>query len=543
MSVLKFIYKNLDRFKTRFALVFLAGILDGLATFFVPVVLAEFTRSSFTPSDFQNLIRLVVIFYLASLFLQWTIRKWGEALGPQFGNYIRLKYFKALEKLPIKDLINHHSGYILSLINKVSDGLAPIMFDIFWTFAKSISNMTLFFYFTARESVFIAVINLIVLTIFITISTILSRKMVPIADELNKKRASLLESYTDFMSNILTVKRLGIYSFVENKLFRKTDENYDQIQRLQNFHANRWFFLHTLFSFAFLSTIGFLLFQISKGAISASVLILFIAAYTIVRVNIERLSENFKSLMEMKAYINSLDKIISPSELVNEDKEIQKWEEIKFSKVSFQHSGTEKKISIPNFVIKGGGKICVIGKSGEGKTTFLNLFTNFLKPDKGERLIDGQSYEKMNGKFFQKHITMISQETELFNISLRENITLGQKIEEKAIFDIFDKLDLLSWVRNLEDGLETIVGEKGIKLSAGQKQRINLIRGVLLNREIVLLDEPTSHLDSATEKKVIDFLADYLSDKTAIIVSHREALRKICDRCYIIKDNSLTEVS
>ncbi len=543
MGVLKFIYKNLDHFKTRFALVFLAGILDGLATFFVPVVLAEFTKSSFTPNDFQNLIRLVIVFYVASLFFQWTIRKWGEALGPQFGNYIRLKYFKALEKLPIKDLINHHSGYILSLINKVSDGLAPIMFDIFWTFAKSISNMTLFFYFTARESVFIAIINLIVLAIFITISTILSRKMVPIADELNIKRASLLESYTDFMSNILTVKRLGIYSFVENKLFHKTDENYDQIQKLQNFHANRWFFLHTLFSFAFLSTIGFLLFQVSRGSISASVLILFIAAYTIVRGNIERLSENFKSLMEMKAYINSLDKIISQSELVNEDKEIQKWEEIKFGKVFFQYPGTEKKISIPNFVIKSGEKICVIGKSGEGKTTFLNLFTNFLKPDKGERLINGQSYEKMNGKFFQKHITMISQETELFNISLRENITLGQKIEEKAIIDIFDKLDLLSWVRNLEDGLETIVGEKGIKLSAGQKQRINLIRGVLLNREIVLLDEPTSHLDSATEQKVIDFLVDYLSGKTAIIVSHSEALREICDKCYIIKEHSLTEVS
>lgn len=543
MGVLKFVYKNLDRFKTRFVLVFLAGILDGLATFFVPVVLAEFTKSSFTPNDFQNLIRLVIVFYLASLFLQWVIRKWGEALGPQFGNYIRLKYFKALEKLPIKDLINHHSGYILSLINKVSDGLAPIMFDIFWTFAKSISNMTLFFYFTARESVFIAIINLIVLSIFITISTVLSRKMVPIADELNKKRASLLESYTDFMSNILTVKKLGIYSFVENKLFHKTDENYDQIQRLQNFHANRWFFLHTLFSFAFLSTIGFLLFQVSKGTISASVLILFIAAYTIVRGNIERLSENFKSLMEMKAYINSLDKIISPNELVNEDKEIQKWEEIKFDRVFFQHPGSEKKISIPNFVIKRGEKICVIGKSGEGKTTFLNLFTNFLKPDKGKRLIDGQSYEKMNGKFFQKYITMISQETELFNISLRENITIGQKIEEEAIINIFDKLDLLSWVQNLENGLETIVGEKGIKLSAGQKQRINLIRGVLLNREIVLLDEPTSHLDSATEKKVIDFLTDYLSGKTAIIVSHREALREICDKCYIIKDHSFTEVS
>lgn len=543
MDALKFIYKNLDQFKVRFIFVFLAGVFDGLVTFFVPVELSEFTKSSFTQNDFQNLIRLVIVFYLVSLFLQWVIRKWGEALGPQLGNYIRLKYFKALEKLPIKDLVNHHSGYILSLINKVSDGLTPIMFDIFWTFAKSISSMTLFFYFTARESVFIASINLIVLTIFIAVSVALSRKIVPIAEELNKKKASLLESYTDFMSNILTVKRLGIYPFVESKLFSKTDENYDQIQRLQNFHANRWFFLHTLFSFAFLSTIGFLLFQISKGAISASILILFIAAYTIVRANIERLSENFKALMEMKAYINSLDKIISSSEPVNENKEIQKWKEIKFNNVFFQYAGTEKRISIPNFNIKNSQKICILGKSGEGKTTFLNLLTNFLEPDKGERLIDGQSYEETSRKFFQDRVTVISQETELFNISLRENITLGQKIEEKEILDIFDKLDLLSWVQNLEDGLETIVGEKGIKLSAGQKQRINLIRGVLLNREIVLLDEPTSHLDSVTEGKVVDFLADHLLGKTAIIVSHREALKEICDKCYVINSHSLIEVS
>lgn len=543
MEVLKFIYKNLDRFKAKFVFVFLTGILDGLATFFIPVALAEFTKSEFTPSDFSNLIRFILAFYLSSLILQWVIRKWGEALGPQFGNYIRLKYFKALEKLPIKDLINHHSGYILSLINKVSDGLGPVIFDIFWTFAKSISNMTLFFYFTARESLVIAVINFVVLSIFISISTLLSRKMVPIADELNKKRASLLESYTDFMSNILTVKKLGIYSFVENKLFHKTDENYNQIQKLQNFHANRWFFLHTLFGAAFLSTIGFLLFQVSKGEISASVLILFIAAYTIVKGNIERLSENFKSLMEMKAYIKNLDKIIAPSELVRANGDVHKWQEIRFNKVFFQHQGTEKKISIPNFSIKNGEKICVIGKSGEGKTTFLNLFTNFLKTDTGERLIDGKVYEKLNGKFFQSNVTIISQETELFNISLRENITLGQKIEEKTLLDIFGKLDLLTWVQNLENGLKTIVGEKGIKLSAGQKQRINLIRGIMLNREVVLLDEPTSHLDSATEQKVIDFLTDYLSDKTTIIVSHREALRKICNRCYIIKDHSLIEIT
>lgn len=540
MSALKFIYKNLDQFKTRFLLVFLIGIFDGLATFFIPVLLAEFTKHEFTASSFQKLIYLLIAFYLLSLFLQWVIRKYGEALGPQFGNYIRLKYFKALEKLPVKDLINHHSGYILSLINKVSDGLTPIMFDIFWTFAKSISNMTLFFYFTARESFPIAVFNFIVLGVFISISTFLSRRMVPIADELNKKKASLAESYTDFMSNILTVKKLGIYSFVENKLFQKTADNYKQIQKLQNFHANRWFFLHVLFGAAFLSTISFLLFQVSKNNISASVLILFIAAYTTVRSNVERLSENFKTLMEMRAYISSLDKIISRNEIIGENKEVVAWREIKFEKVFFQYPGTEKNIGIPDFHIKKGDKICIIGKSGEGKTTFLNLFTNFLNPDNGARLVDNQSYENINRSFFQNGITMVSQETELFNMSLRENITLGQKVEEKTILDILEKLDLLAWVENLDDGLETIVGEKGIKLSAGQKQRINLARGLMLDREILLLDEPTSHLDAATEKKVIDFLANYLLNKTAIIVSHREALMAICDKCYVIENHSLT---
>ncbi|MFH0988271.1 MAG: ABC transporter ATP-binding protein [Parcubacteria group bacterium] len=542
MSVLKFIYKNLDQFRTRFGFVFFVGILEGLASFFVPVALAEFTKSSFTATDFVNLIWLVVGLYVASLAFQWVLRKWGESMGLQFGNYMRLKYFKALGKLPIRELINYHSGYILSLINKVADGMESIFFYFFWTFARGLSTLILFFYFTARESTFIAVTNLIVLAVFVTVSVFLARKMVPLADDLNKRKASLIESYADFMSNILTIKRLGIQPFVENKLFHKTEENYKQIKVLRNFHANRWFLLHILFGCAFLSTIGFLLYQISRGTISPAVLILFIAAYGTVRNGVEQLSESLKSLMEMRAYVDRLDKIISFGEPDNHGEAVKEWNEIKFKKVFFRHPGTEKKISVPNFNVKRGEKICVIGKSGEGKTTLLNLFINFLKPDKGERLIDGVSYEQLSLKFFSGRVTVISQETELFNLSLRENITLGQDISDKEIFGIFEKLDLLSWVNNLEQGLDTIVGEKGIKLSAGQKQRINLIRGVLLNREIVLLDEPTSHLDSETERKVIDFLAEYLAGKTAIIVSHREALRQLCERCYAIENNTLVEV-
>lgn len=544
MGALKFIWKNLEHFKSRFIIVFIAGILDGFVIFFIPVLLAEFTKQKLSFYNFQNLFGLIFLCYASSLVFQWVIRRYGESLCLQFGNHIRLKYFKVLEQMPMKDLLSYHSGYILSLINKVSDGFFPLLIDIFWIFSKSISSVILFFYFTAQESLPIAMVNMTILIIFILISMMLSRKIVVIAGELNWKRASLMESYADFISNVFTVKRLGVFSFAEGRLLQKTQENYNKIDELQNFHANRWFILHSLLGIAYLLTIGFLLFEIVAGKASASILILFVAAYSLIMKYVERLSESFKALMEMNAYIENLDKVARLEDPSGGENEwIKEWNMISFKNVSFQYPGTEKKIAIPEFNIKKGEKICIVGKSGEGKTTFANLFASFLDSEKGERLIDGRLYEKVDRNFFQDKMAVISQEVELFNMSLRENIMLGREVEEKRLSEILEELDLLEWVNSLNDGLETIVGEKGIKLSAGQKQRVNLIRGVTLDKEILVLDEPTSHLDSDTEKKVVKFLKHYLSGRTAIIISHREELRTICGRCYEIEGHKMKEIS
>jgi ABC-type multidrug transport system fused ATPase/permease subunit len=541
MGALRFIYKNLDDFKARFGFIFVLGIFDGLATFMIPVALAEFTGHALTIYNFKNLVYAIIVLYAASLIFQWFIRRYGESLGPQFSNYVRIKYFKLFEKLPARNIADHHSGYLLSLNNKIADSLSPIIHDIFWVFAKSISNMALFFYFTAKESLSIAFVNLLILIVFIAISTYLARKIVPIADTTNRKEAALLEKYSDFMANISTVKKLGLSNFVESKLLHKTTDVYKQIQKFQNFHSNRWFFLHVIFGIAFLSTIGFLLSRVATGMIPVSVLILFIAAYAVIRGNVERLSESLKSLLEVKAYIRALEKIINPAYSIRKGGLDHRWEEIKFHDVIFKYPETLKKIEIPEFYLKRGEKICVIGKSGEGKTTLLNLVANFFESD-GERSIDGISYQELNRDFFSKRVAVIAQEAELFNLSLKENIILGQEIEEKKIKMLLGELDLLDWAENLEAGFDTVVGEKGVKLSAGQKQRINILRGIFLDREIYLLDEPTSHLDSVTERKVIEFLKKYLAGKTAVIVSHREALKEICGRSYVMEDNILREL-
>lgn len=541
MGVLGFIYHNLDHFRPRFLAVLVIGVLDGLATFFIPISLAEFTKSSFTINNFQRLIFFIALFYLASLIFQRIIRRYGEALGPQFANYMRLKYFKALESQSFQKLTAHHSGYILSLVNRVADGFTPILVDIFWTFAKSSSNIILFFFFTARESIAVAFINLIVLCLFLAASVILSRKMIPLVNEMNQKRAKLMERYVDFMANILTIKKLGIVAFAQKQLSEKTLENYNQINKIQNFHANRWFFLHSLFNLALLSTIGFLLWQIANGNLTPSILILFVAAYTVVQRNVERLSENFVALMEMKAYIDNLDAIIAAPIVTEAGRQIESWQTVSFAGVSFQYPETSRKITIPKFSIRRGEKVCIIGKSGEGKTTFLNLLINLLQPDGGSRLVDDVAYNEIDSAFFKDQMTIITQEVELFNLPLRENLTLGQPISDERLWELLKRVDLWQWAKGLENGLDTVVGEKGVKLSSGQKQRINLLRGILLNRSILLLDEPTSHLDLQTEQKVVTLLVEYLVNKTAIIVSHRPTLKALCSRSYTIKDHVLIE--
>ncbi len=542
MGIFQFINNNLDHFKIRFYLIFIVGLIDGCLVFLIPVLLAEFTKHDFATSDFKRLMLIITSLYISSLLVSWVIRKYGESLGAKLGNHVRQKYFHSIKKLPVKNLLNLHSGYTLSLINKIADGLGQITDSIYWTLAESIASMSLFFYFTARESISIALLNTIIIVVFIIVSFFLSKQMVPIADKLNEKRASTLESFADFLANIFTVKKLAIFSFVAKKLSSKTKKYDDQIQKLQNFHASRWLILHGLYGVAFLSTIGFILYQISNGKVSIAVLILFVAAFAIIKSNVQRLSTFLLDAMKMEAYADSLEKIIAPAELYNEyGKGIRSWKKIKFHNVFFRYNKMEKELVIPDFHIKKGEKICIVGKSGEGKTTFLNLFANFFKPNKGTRYIDNRLYEKISQKFFQKRMTIISQKIDLFDISLKENIMLGKTIQDKRLLDLLKQFDLLEWVKDLQYGLDSIVGEKGAKISAGQKRRINLIRGVLLDREILLLDEPTANLDLETEKKVINFFDKHLSNKTAIIVSHREVIREICDRCYVIKDHVLVE--
>lgn len=148
----------------------------------------------------------------------------------------------------------------------------------------------------------------------------------------------------------------------------------------------------------------------------------------------------------------------------------------------------------------------------------------------------------MINKLEKKNLVFVSQEVDLFDLSIRDNLCLGKEIPEEKIMQLLDEAGLMSWYKELPNGLETMVGEKGIKLSAGQKQRLNLIKGILIDKELYFFDEPTSNLDALSEEKITNMIEKYLKDKTYVIVTHRPKLKELCNKHYSFDNHMMKEI-
>jgi ATP-binding cassette subfamily C protein len=181
-------------------------------------------------------------------------------------------------------------------------------------------------------------------------------------------------------------------------------------------------------------------------------------------------------------------------------------------------------------LIKKGEIIGISGKSGSGKTTFINILLGLLEPNSGDILVDNVNIKK-NLKGWQKNIGYVPQIIHLLNNSIKENITLG--FFEKNTISIKKAIELSkiqNFVKNLKNKERTNIGEDGVKISGGQRQRLGIARAIYRNPEVLILDEPTSSLDNDTEEDFIKTIFSMKRKKTIIIVSHKDSVLKKCDR-------------
>ncbi len=216
--------------------------------------------------------------------------------------------------------------------------------------------------------------------------------------------------------------------------------------------------------------------------------------------------------------------------------------EIGFNNVTFHYNPNQALFKDKSLVIASGEKVGLVGFSGSGKTSFINLILRHFDVEKGEILIDGQNIAKVTIESLREAIAMIPQEPVLFHRSLMENIRYGRlSATDDEVIEAAKRAHCHEFISRLPDGYNTLVGERGLKLSGGQRQRIAIARAVLKNAPILILDEATSALDSMTEKQIQDGLKELMAGRTAIVIAHRLSTIAHLDRILVFESGQVLE--
>ncbi len=216
--------------------------------------------------------------------------------------------------------------------------------------------------------------------------------------------------------------------------------------------------------------------------------------------------------------------------------------QITFDHLQFSFSGTRKVLEDINVTISPGEKVALIGPSGAGKTTFVRLLLRLYSPTSGAILINGQDVAKATQSSLRKNISMVPQDPVLFHRTLAENIAYGKPTaSRKEVEEVARLAHCDEFIKNLPLGLETLVGERGIKLSGGERQRVAIARAILKNAPILILDEATSSLDSHSEMLIQDALNNLMAGKTTIVIAHRLSTIQKMDRIIVVDKGKIVE--
>ncbi|HKS31463.1 MAG TPA: ABC transporter ATP-binding protein [Chthoniobacterales bacterium] len=216
--------------------------------------------------------------------------------------------------------------------------------------------------------------------------------------------------------------------------------------------------------------------------------------------------------------------------------------EIEFRDVSFSYGSELPALSDVSFHARPGETIALVGKTGAGKSTLINLLTRFYELEEGDILIDGQSIRDINVRELREKIGMVTQESFLFNGTIRENLQMGKPgASDEELFEAAEAANARSFIDLLRNGLSSVVGERGVKLSVGEKQRLSIARALLKDPPILVLDEATASVDTATERLIQEALENLMFHRTSIVIAHRLSTIVHADQILVLDRGRIIE--
>lgn len=438
---------------------------------------------------------------------------------------------RKMMNIKLENLTSLHTGYITDLIKKYSDIIVYCFFEMIETVLPIVIGILSFSYMTFKQSKILGIITLIIYVVAIVFRVKTKTYLKKYKKAYFKKSAEYRASIIDFISNIVTVNKLKVEKFAKNKIKSKQKETVDSVVTFTSRKAKVDIIFEILLVSVYFLVIGYAAYNTKNGVDALPLIMFYTVIQNTINTTIRKIGSLFEWLVEYESVKEEIMKILGDTDT---RKNIKEFKEIIIKDGVFKYPEKNKNFIIPNFEMRKGDKISLMGESGQGKSTILNILFGVYDLNEGKFLVDGKNV--MNRKF---DAAFISQDVEVFDLSIRENLTLGENISDEEILKLFEEAGLMDWYKTLPNGLSECIGERGIKVSVGQKQRLNVIRGILKNKSLYLIDEPTSNLDKETEECITKMIEKHLKDKTYIIVTHRERLKEICTKHYVIRKNKL----
>lgn len=520
--------------KKRFIIILIIQTIFSFSVYGISFSFSYFLKAPLTVEKLVSLIWGIGLLYIVNMVTQWGYIYFAELLFTENEYNTKMIYLSKIYEMKVERINEVHTGFIHNLISQLATSFNAVIEDIFSCYISLIIGVISFLFFAFKQSFVSGLVCFILFSLAVYIRYIMVKKRQPVQKKFREKNALYSGVLIDFIQNISTVKKFKTINFCKSKLDKIGTEAIKYLRIKEIMFANNLTVFNLLIYSAYFIVLFNSLLMIRKGQDALP----YIVFYTTIMNNVKN-----SLLLLVKAIENMVNFITIKkqlSDVIGAKDEVEsvgdKWREIRIKNAYFQYKNNENAIIIEDFSIQNGDKVCITGKSGQGKTTFLNLIAGYY-PFKCDFYIDSikTTQKKLNAVY-------ISQEIEMFNLSIRDNLCLGKNIDDNKIIQLLQDSDLMEWFNNLPNGFETILGEKGVNISTGQKQRLNIIRGILANKDVYFFDEPSSNLDEISEKKICEMIDKYLKDKTFIIITHRDEFKKICNKHYEYVNSSLKPI-
>ncbi len=488
---------------------------------------------------------IYIIFLILSCYLTLKHCDMRSILERKIQKDLREKVFNKMQSIKTKFYDENDTGVILQFLQgDVSDAgkmFADVVTEMVFMGIIRFTIYAIFLMFVDLK------ITLAILALYITgylVTIYFNKKTINLINKIRQVNIDIYSKVNEGVQGFLTIKILNIIQRKEKELKELLDEyeiTNNKLEKNISIYNNLFAFIVSLSTAIIIYFAGLKVINGSMAYVEIILLIEFSGSLDFeFKWFIKHLTDFNKSFISFSKILKFLK--IEDIENIDEGDNLEKINDIEFSNVHFSYTGYEKNIENFNFTLRQNEKLALIGRTGSGKTTIVNLLCRFYEPVKGKIKINGKDYIKYSIASLRKRIGYVMQDTHIIDGTILDNIKyVNRDITDEEIQDIFKKLKLHEKIIKLRDGYNTNINTNPDILSTGEKQMINFARVMAVNCDVVILDEVTSALSYETEMLVNNAIKEVTEGKIAIIVAHRLSTIKNCDKILLMKDGKKIE--